>query len=167
MRGRPDAPRAIAALGLLCATIALWAVVRTAGPDGLANESTADRADAGIVGELMPSDVLDGRPNPSSVECFLDDLEDDGVGSVGWTVAGDLVEPVEGILEAYRDAGGASLVASGYLDLKGNLWGAVVRGDDEWVDVVVVSAAEDAGETRVRVARLHADEQGGRDEAMG
>lgn len=167
MRRRPDAARAIAVLGLLCAAVALWVAVLVARPDGLADGSADNQADAGAAAGLLATGALDGKTSPSSVERFLDDLGDGRVGSVDWTVAGDLIEPAEDILAAYRDAEGAVLVASGYLDLKGNLWGAVVRGAGGWVDVVVVSTAEDAGETRVRVARLHAEGQGGRDEAMG
>lgn len=167
MRRRPDAARAIGVLGLLCATIALWAVVRTVGPGGLVDASTDDQTDAGVLDVRSVTDVLDGSSQPSSPDRFLDDLEDGDIEAVGWTVEGDLVEPVEDILVAYRDADGTSLVVSGYLDLKGNLWGAAVRGRSGWVDVVVVSTAEDASETRVRVVRLHADEQGGWDETMG
>lgn len=167
MRRRPDAARAIGVLGLLCATIALWAVVRTVGPGGLADGSGDGRTDEGVLDVLSVEDVLDGSPHPSSPDRFLADLEDGDVEAVGWTVEGDLIEPVEDILAAYRDVGGTSLAVSGYLDLQGNLWGAAVRGGSDWVDVVVVSVAEDARETRVRVVRLHADEQGGWDEAMG
>ena len=159
MRRRPDAARAIGALGLLCATIALWAVVRTVGPGGLVDGSGDSRTDEGVLDVRSVADVLDGSPHPS--------LEDGDIEAVGWTVEGDLIEPVEDILAAYRDADGTSLAMSGYLDLQGNLWGAVVRGGSDWVDVVVVSAAEDARETCVRVVRLHTDEQGGWDEAMG
>lgn len=167
MRRRPDAARAIGALGLLCATIALWAVVRTVGPGGLVDGSGDGRTDEGVLDVRSVADVLDGSPHPSSSDRFLADLEDGDIEAVGWTVEGDLIEPVEDILAAYRDADGTSLAVSGYLDLQGNLWGAVVRGGSDWVDVVVVSAAEDARETRARVVRLHADEQGGWDEAMG
>ena len=55
---------------------------------------------------------------------------------------------------SYRAVPTASLAVSGYLDLKGNVWGAVVRDSRGWVDVVHVSTTEAAERTEVRVARL-------------
>ena len=48
----------------------------------------------------------------------------------------------------------AQLALSGYLDIKGNVWGAIVRDGRGWVDMVTVAA--DAGDAsyRLRVIRL-------------
>ena len=57
------------------------------------------------------------------------------------------------VLEAYARTRSASLVASGYLDLKGNVWGAVLRGGTTWCDVLLVTTEDDAL-SRVRVTRV-------------
>ena len=73
--------------------------------------------------------------------------------SVAWSDDEGLVSQATGILEAYRDHTDARVATSGYLDLKGNVWGAIVR-DIRWVDVVLVRAdAEDASST-AQVVRL-------------
>ena len=46
------------------------------------------------------------------------------------------------VLNSYQEAPGAVLMTSGYLDLKGNAWGAIVRGGEEWVDIVLIVTAE-------------------------
>lgn len=45
------------------------------------------------------------------------------------------------------------LPASGYLDMQGNVWGAIVQGGDAWCDVVLVNT-EGGRESTVRVTRL-------------
>lgn len=95
----------------------------------------------------------------SSAGGFLHDLAqapDRGemVAAVGWDEWRGVPGAAADVLAAYRDEGESELVTSGYLDLKGNAWGALVRGGRRWVDVVSVMA--DAGEpsSRVRVVRL-------------
>ncbi len=57
------------------------------------------------------------------------------------------------LLEAYREAEVASPVVSGYLDLKGNAWAAVMQGAAGWSDVVLVRTEDDTVSS-VRVTRL-------------
>ena len=59
----------------------------------------------------------------------------------------------EDVLKAYAHTRTASLVASGYLDLKGNVWGAVLREGTTWCDVLLVTTEDDAV-SRVRVTRV-------------
>lgn len=125
--------------------------------------STADVPDEVVeVAQELGIDIeaMTRGARASSPERFLDDLDEagDGDASVAWSVSGDLVEPASDVIRAYRDMGTATLVTSGYLDLKGNVWGALVQGGTDWVDMVVVTTTEDGGETTVRVARLRADD---------
>lgn len=120
---------------------------------------------------------------------FLDDLNtfepaesdegtaEGGTMSVQWKAPSDIPAAAEPVLQAYAQRGGAQLLASGYLDVRGNVWGAVVRkaaaqdggsadsrgegrsARDEperqvWCDVVLVST-NDGQESVVRVARVH------------
>lgn len=95
----------------------------------------------------------------------LDALADKGGGgadevSIEFEVASDLVAAGSGVLEAYRETKVAELLAHGYLDLKGNAWGAIVRGGDDWVDVVVIQGSADDAVSTVRIERMLASEDG-------
>ena len=137
--------------------IAVGAVrcVRSPSAADVPDEVVEVAQELGIDIEAMSHDARGSSP-----ERVLDDLDeaDDGDASVTWSVSGDLVEPASDVIRAYRDMGTATLVTSGYLDLKGNVWGALVQGGTDWVDMVVVTTTEDGGETTVRVARLRADD---------
>ncbi len=65
-----------------------------------------------------------------------------------------MTEAAADMLRAYREVPTAQLALGGYLDIKGNVWGAIVRDGRGWVDMVTVAA--DAGDTscRLRVVRL-------------
>lgn len=129
--------------------------VRSPSTADVPDEVVEAAQELGIDIEAMTHDA-----RASSPERFLDDLDEagDGDASVAWNVSSDLVEPASDVIRAYRDMGTATLVTSGYLDLKGNVWGALVQGGTDWVDMVVVTTAEDGDETTVRVARLRADD---------
>lgn len=146
------------ALGAVCLAVTAGVVqcVRSPSAADVPDEVVEVAQELGIDIEAMTHDA-----RASSPERFLDDLDEAGDGdvSVAWSVSGDLVEPASDVIRAYRDMGTATLVTSGYLDLKGNVWGALVQGGTDWVDMVVVATTEDGGETTVRVARLRADEE--------
>lgn len=89
-----------------------------------------------------------------------------GSSDVSFEVTGGLVTAAEGVLRAYRARHGAQLLASGYLDLKGNVWGAIVWDGAEWVDIVIVAAGEDDAMATVRVVR-HRPPRQGEDAAPG
>lgn len=142
------------ALAALCVLVAAAAWVLTPRPeaDGGAGGGGGAVPEQGAPSVLAPA-------APSSSERFLADLERDardggGPAAVAWEVPGDLPGPASEVLSAYRAVPTASLAVSGYLDLKGNVWGAVVRDSRGWVDVVHVSTTEAAERTEVRVARL-------------
>ena len=65
-----------------------------------------------------------------------------------------MTEAAADMLRAYREVPTAQLALSGYLDIKGNVWGAIVRDGRGWVDMVTIAA--DAGDTscRLRAVRL-------------
>ena len=141
------------------------------GSDGVGDDGGTDKEggtdDAGT-GGTNGNDLqriwglLDGPGQESSARSFLEDLpqgeggRDDGDATtaiVYWTERGDLPVAAERVLDAYADVGGVILGASGYLDMYGNVWGALVRRGDAWCDVVLVST-EDGEQSVVRVARV-------------
>lgn len=73
---------------------------------------------------------------------------------LAWSEYRPMAEAAADILRAYREVPTAQLALSGYLDIKGNVWGVIVRDGRGWVDMVTVAA--DAGDTscRLRVVRL-------------
>ncbi len=120
------------------------------------------------IGEEVPR--LTERPaSESSRERFMADLDfasrpDGGAGAhageggpgsaaVTWRERSDIPEAAEGVLREYVKAGGSTVATSGYLDLRGNVWGAILRNSDAWCDVVLVST-EDGSESAVRVVRF-------------
>lgn len=65
-----------------------------------------------------------------------------------------MTEAAADLLRAYREVPTAQLALSGYLDIKGNVWGAIVRDGRGWVDMVTVTADAGDASCRLRVARL-------------
>lgn len=130
----------------------------TAEEDVLGDElELSDEADSTL------SSLLDGDAEETSGETFLADVaalaeqlveeSPDEVAVVSWEEESDLPELAEDVLEAYEEVDGAALATSGYLDLMGNAWGAVVQGGSDWVDIVLVTT-EGGTSSTVRVARL-------------
>lgn len=137
-----------AALGAL-----LWVGARTRPPaDGDAVTGTmADRpGGAGAEAEARAS----------APKRFLTDLEKLGSARAGesvavrWETEDGLVKAGSEVLEAYRDGGTATLASSVYVDMKGNVWMAVVRDARGWVDIVSVTAGADDAFGEVRVVRM-------------
>lgn len=83
----------------------------------------------------------------------LADKHGAGLVHAEWHEEKDVPVLAQDILEAYRDGGGFALAASGYLDLRGNVWCALLRSTVA-VDMVVVRAHDTCGST-ARVTRLH------------
>ena len=65
-----------------------------------------------------------------------------------------MTEAAADMLRAYREVPTAQLALSGYLDIKGNVWGAIVRDGRGWVDMVTVAADTGDASCRLRVIRL-------------
>lgn len=156
MRRRRGADRfGFALLLAACALTAATALSWVAGRGGV-DAGGAENVDR--LGALAreASGIAAGDSSPGR---FLDDLAatphgDDA--AVAWSSAGGLVEAASEVLEAYRDRGGTSVMASGYLDLRGRAWGALVGDGSGWVDVVTVMGDEEDAHGEVRVARLRA-----------
>lgn len=109
----------------------------------------------------------DAKAADLSTETFLAELarkseeagsaatsEDAGEVAVSWTEERGLVSLASDVLTAYGDIATATLATSGYLDLRGNVWAALVQDARGWVDVVTVTSAADDGSATVHVARL-------------
>ncbi len=65
-----------------------------------------------------------------------------------------MTEAATDMLRAYREVPTAQLALSGYLDIKGNVWSAIVRDGRGWVDMVTITADTGDASCRLRVVRL-------------
>lgn len=161
------------AVPLACLVAALLALVWAQGGDA-SRDATGGGLDAKATSAAR--DVLEAPARKSSADRFLKDLAsvvDAGSGAgadgaeipaVTWRSEADVPQAGDELLEAYRDEGEVSIVASGYLDLKGNAWGAVFRGPGGWVDIATVMAVDGASEIRaVRLVPDDAAKRGGGD----
>lgn len=96
----------------------------------------------------------------SSTDAFLSDLaacedaQQEDVTAVAWTSEQTLSDLASDVVRAYRAGGTMELLTSGYLDLKGHAWGAVLLDEKGWVDVAVVASLDDAATSQARIARL-------------
>ena len=75
---------------------------------------------------------------------------------LAWTEEGEVDVVATAVLRSYQERGDAILVTSGYLDLKGHVWGAVLWDGTRWVDIVLVSGAHGAASSEARVVRYAA-----------
>ena len=116
-------------------------------PDGKARD-TADR-DAAVTAQTFLR-ALDERADAAAGSSA------DNAIAVRLTWAEDrpMTEAAADLLRVYREVPTAQLALSGYLDIKGNVWGVIVRDGRGWVDMVTVAA--DAGDVscRLRAVRL-------------
>lgn len=115
------------------------------------NSERDSREDEGVV--PMEAGVID-------TDSFLAELDRDvstqadGEASCVWTSAQPINELAADVLRAYQGVSGAQLMTSGYLDLKGNAWGAIVLDECGWVDIVTVVAEEGNEASTARVTRI-------------
>lgn len=73
---------------------------------------------------------------------------------LAWPEDRPMTEAAADLLRAYREVPTAQLALSGYLDIKGNVWGAIVRDGRGWVDMVTVAADAGDASCRLRAVRL-------------
>ncbi len=92
-------------------------------------------------GSALPAEALYAAAEQGSV-------------AVAWSANEALPHVAATLLEAYRDEGSATLVTSGYLDVRGMVWGMVATGEAGWVDVAFVYAGASDDTATARVARL-------------
>ena len=101
-----------------------------------------------------------------TAQTFLQKLDERAVGAterpagnaiaarLTWAEDRPMTEVAADLLRAYREVPTAQLALSGYLDIKGNVWGAIVRDGRGWVDMVTVAADAGDASCRLRVIRL-------------
>ena len=100
----------------------------------------------------------------ASLATFMDILERGDVQdapekastSVSWKESRGIVEAASGVLEVYREVESVDLVTSGYVDLAGNVWAALLSDGKGWVDMVTIEAGENDEGSTVTVVRLRA-----------
>ena len=104
-----------------------------------------------------------GRAKKSAPDSFMDDLarscESHGAersASVYWEEGRALPDAAHRVLDSYREAGTWSVSASGYLDLWGRAWGALLQEKGGAVDVVLVFGEQSEEESYVHVGRMEA-----------
>lgn len=91
---------------------------------------------------------------------FMGELEeaaartDDPQVGIAWEEPRGLAPVAGDILDRYAACGTARLATSGFIDIKGNVWGAVIEDGRGWVDVVTVTEAPDGASSTARVIRM-------------
>ena len=138
--------------------------------------STATEGDAEVAasqGEVAPEEGTsapgqthgdEAGGTDASLATFMDILEQDDAQStsekastsVSWRESRDIVEAASGVLEVYREVESVDLVTSGYVDLAGNVWAALLSDGKGWVDMVTIEAGENDEGSTVMVVRLRA-----------
>lgn len=111
-------------------------------------------------------EIQNAQTKESSRATFLDDLQAQGsVGAEGqsravvWREESDVPQSAAAVLEAYRAQGAGKLMCSGYMDIKGNVWGGIVMSRT-WVDIIYATSTEDGAASTLRIVRLSAENVG-------
>lgn len=155
---RPVGALLVLACAVVAVAVAVW------GLNAARQQRLGVAADAGS-GSAAASQIDDANAAVTAQTFLqaLDERADAATGSsannavavrLAWSECRPMTEAAADMLRAYREVPTAQLALSGYLDIKGNVWGAIVRDGRGWVDMVTVAA--DAGDTscRLRVVRL-------------
>lgn len=155
-------------LVLVCLLVAiaatLWGlgVARQQRP-GAAFDSGSDSAVASQKDEMRDADDSDVAVTAQTFLRMLDkrsgtatDSPEDNAIAVrlAWSEDRPMTEAAADMLRAYCEVPTAQLALSGYLDIKGNVWGAIVRDGRGWVDMVTVAAEAGDASCRLRAVRL-------------
>lgn len=109
---------------------------------------------------------MGGRNTAVTAQTFLQALDEQAASAtepsadnanavrLAWSEDRPMTEAAEDLLRAYREVPTAQLALSGYLDIKGNVWGAIVRDGRGWVDMLTVAADASDASCRLRAVRL-------------
>lgn len=172
------AARGIWALVLVVAMVALlacsWAFSVVGGHGSGSHDSEVEgAADALRVSEAdVAQDVarklLQEDGADSSTASFLSDLEKPSSSgadasetgfqtALAWKDERGLEAVAEDLLLSYAERSDAELLSSGYLDIKGRAWAAMLMVGSNCVDMLVVIGDEDDASCEVRAMRLNAD----------
>ncbi len=154
----------------LCLLVTLgaffWGASHTEGSRGRRSAEVSGEVDGGSA--ALESDASTSGAYASRGD-FLQNLEEGATlseegtqGAVSarytWDEDRSLVEVGEDILLSYQQMPTTQLAMSGYLDIKGNVWCAIVRDARGWVDMVTCSATQDDAACRTTVVRLAPDD---------
>lgn len=157
-RAKSRAFRLLPVLLLIAAVTVSWLVLHEQKNDTSKDETVSAASGGAWSGPSTQAN--------SNEERFMDDLaaravtvrSKDRAGAaqpkVFWKSGKGLVKTAQGILERYEQVDTAALSTSGYLDLQGNVWGAIVSDSRGWVDMCTVIAGESDEACEVRAVRL-------------
>ena len=161
---RPAGALLVFACVVVAVAVAVWGLnaARQQRP-GAAFDSGSDSTVASQKDEMRDADDSDVAVTAQTFLRMLDkrsgtatDLPEDNAIAVrlAWFEDRPMTEAAADMLRAYREVPTAQLALSGYLDIKGNVWGAIVRDGRGWVDMVTVAADTGDASCRLRAVRL-------------
>lgn len=159
---RPVGALLVLACAVVAVAVAVW------GLNAARKQRLGVAADAGSAAASQKDDARDADDANAAVtaQTFLQALDERAGAATGssannavavrlaWSECRPMTEAAADMLRAYREVPTAQLALSGYLDIKGNVWGAIVRDGRGWVDMVTVAAGAGDTSCRLRVVRL-------------
>ena len=162
--GRPIGALLVFACLTVAIAAALWGlyIARQQRP-GIVADSGSDSAKVSKKDEMRDADDSDVAVTTQTFLRALDEraasatepAADNAIAvRLAWSEDRPMTEAAADMLRAYREVPTAQLALSGYLDIKGNVWGAIVRDGRGWVDMVTVAADVGDASCRLRVVRL-------------
>lgn len=162
--GRPIGALLVFACLTVAIAAALWGlyIARQQRP-GIVADSGSDSAEVSKKDETRDADDSDVAVTTQTFLRALDERSGVAVElpadtaiavRLAWTEDRPMTEAAADMLRAYREVPTAQLALSGYLDIKGNVWGAIVRDGRGWVDMVTVAADASDASCRLRAVRL-------------
>lgn len=162
--GRPIGALLVFACLTVAIAAALWGlyIARQQRP-GIVADSGSDSAEVSKKDETRDADDSDVAVTTQTFLRALDERSgvaveppaDNAIAvRLAWSEDRPMTEAAADLLRAYREVPTARLALSGYLDIKGNVWGAIVRDGRGWVDIVTVAADAGDASCRLRAVRL-------------
>ena len=162
--GRPIGVLLVCACLTVAIAAALWGfhIARQQRP-GIVADSGSDSAAVSKKDEMRDADDSDVAVTTQTFLRALDERlgvaveppADNAIAvRLAWTDDRPMTEAATDLLRAYREVPTAQLALSGYLDIKGDVWGAIVRDGRGWVDMVTVAADVGDASCRLRAVRL-------------
>ena len=159
---RPVGSLLVCACLLVAMAAALWGL-------GIARQQRPDATAGSGSGSAVASQAEDARDVGAqdaavTAQTFLQALDEWAASEtepaadnaiavrLAWSEDRPMTEAAADLLRTYREVPTAQLALSGYLDIKGNVWGAIVRDGRGWVDMVTVAA--DVGDASCRLCAV-------------
>lgn len=162
--GRPAGALLVLACAVVAVAVAVWGL-GAARQQRLENATDTGPTSAALSQKDGARDTSDANADVTA-QTFLQALDERAGTAAGpsadnavsvrlaWAEDRPMTEAAADLLRAYREVPTAQLALSGYLDIKGNVWGAIVRDGRGWVDMVTVAADTGDASCRLRVVRL-------------